>query len=122
APREPARVDERRRRPRLLRRAHHRVLRRPLRLGGGLVLRDAVRRRPGQALARDRHDRLRRGNRRRRAGLHAARERDRRRRAVPQARAQPAARGDVPGDRAGRRRGAHRLHRLDRRADRGGRM
>ena len=64
----------------------------------------AVRRRPGQALARRRDDRLRRGRRRRRDRRDAARERDRRRRAVPQARPQPAARRDVPGRRAGRRR------------------
>ena len=46
----------------------------------------------------------------------AARQRDRRHRAVPQARAQPAAGGDVPGDRAGGRAGADRLHRPRRRA------
>ena len=55
-------------------------------------VRDAVRRRPGQALARRRHDRLRRRGRRRRGRRDAARQRDRRRRALPQARAQPAAR------------------------------
>ena len=44
-----------------------------------------------------------------------ARQRDRRRRALPQARPQPAADRDVPRGRARRRRGAHRLHRLGRR-------
>ena len=48
--------------------------------------RHAVRRRPGQALAGRRHDRLRRRRRRRRAGGDAARQRDRRRRALSQAR------------------------------------
>ena len=46
----------------------------------------------------------------------AARQRHRRHRAVPQARAQPAAGRDVPGHRAGRHRGAHPLHRLRARA------
>ena len=50
--------------------------------------------------------------RRRGAGGDAARERDRRRRALPQAGPQPAADRDVPGRRARRRRGADRLHRL----------
>ena len=50
--------------------------------------------------------------RRRRARRDAARQRDRRRRALPQARPQPAARRDVPRDRARRRAGADRLHRL----------
>ena len=80
-------------------------------------VRHAVRRRPRQALARRRHDRLRRRGRRRRGRRDAARQRHRRRRALPQARPQPAARRDVPGHRARRRRGAHRLHRLGRRAD-----
>ena len=69
----------------------------------------------GEALARCRHDRLRRGRRRRGDRGDAARQRNRRHRALPQARAQPAADRDVPGDRPGRRRGAHRLHRLGRR-------
>ena len=84
----------------------------PLRLGRALRVRDALRRRPGQALARRRHDRLRRRGRRGGAGRGAARQRHRRRRALPQARPQPAADRDVPGGRAGRRRGADRLHRL----------
>ena len=42
-----------------MRRAHAQLLRPPLRLGRGVAVRDAVRRRPGQALARGRHDRLR---------------------------------------------------------------
>ena len=46
----------------------------------------------------------------------AARQRDRRHRALPQARPQPAADRDVPRGRPGRRRGAHRLHRPRRRA------
>ena len=51
------------------------------------------------------------------AGEGAARQRNRRHRALPQAGPQPAAGRDVPGDRPGRRRSAHRLHRLrDRRA------
>ena len=50
---------------------------------------------------------------------HAARQRDRRRRALPQAGAQPAAHRHVPRRRAGRRAGAHGVHRLGRREDRG---
>ena len=50
--------------------------------------------------------------RRRRGREDPARQRHRRHRALPQARPQPAARRDVPGHRPGRRRGAHRLHRL----------
>ena len=46
----------------------------------------------------------------------AACQRDRRHRALPQARPQPAADRDVPRDRPLRRRGPHRLHRLRRRA------
>ena len=57
--------------------------------------------------------------RRRRGRRHdAARQRHRRHRALPQARPQPAADRHVPGGRAGRRAGADRLHRLDRREDR----
>ena len=56
----PDRVDARQRRPRLVRRAHHRLLRPPLRLGRGQRVRHALRRRPRQALAGRRHDRLRR--------------------------------------------------------------
>ena len=81
-----------------------------------------VRRRPGQALAGRRHDRLRRHGRRRRPRRDAARQRHRRRRALPQARPQPAARRDVPRGRARRRRGADRLHRLGRRERRGSRQ
>ena len=81
--------------------------------------RHALRRRPGQALAGRRHDRLRRLGRRRRARRDPARQRHRRRRALPQARPQPAAGRDVPRGRARRRRGADRLHRLGRR-ERGG--
>ena len=74
--------------------------------------RDAVRHRSRQALAGRRHDRLRRRRRRRRGRGDAAGQRHRRRRALPQARPQPAARGDVPGHPTRRRRGAHRVHRL----------
>ena len=52
---------------------------------------DAVRRRPGAALAGRRHDRLRRRRRRRRGRGGAARQRHRGHRALPQARPQPAA-------------------------------
>ena len=95
--------------------AHQRVLGAPVRAG--------PRRRAfatpfvadhGQALARRRHDRLRRRGRRGRGRGHAAGQRDRRHRAVPQARAQPAAHRHVPGDRARRRQGADRVHRLRR--------
>ncbi len=84
-------------------------------LGRGDRLRDPVRRRRGEALLRRRHDRLRRLDRRRGDRQGAARQRDRRHRAVPQARPQPVADRDVPGGRARRRRGAHQLHRLGRR-------
>ena len=80
----------------------------PVRLGRGQRRRDAVRRRPGAALAGRRHDRLRRRDRRRRRRQDAARQRDRRHRAVPQARPQPAARRDVPRGRPGRRARADR--------------
>ena len=113
--RRPARVDERQRRPGLVRAAHHRVLARSSTAGPRRrAFADAVRRRPGQALARRRHDRLRRRRRRRRGRRDAARQRHRRHRALPQARPQPAAHRHVPGDRARRRRGAHRVHRLRR--------
>ena len=100
-------------RARLVRRALRGVVRPPLRLGRA---RASSRRRssPIRPSARsvvgtiDFDD----GGRRRRARRDPARERDRRRRAVPQARPQPAADRDVPGDRPGRRRGADRLHRL----------
>ncbi len=62
-------LDERQRRPGLVRRAHHRVLRRALRMGRAVRLRHAVRHGRRQALARRRHDRLRRHGRRRRASL-----------------------------------------------------
>ncbi len=97
------------------------------------VVRDPLRRRPGQALERHRHHRPRRRDRRDRRGEGVARQRDRRHRAVPQARPQPAADRDVPVRRPRRRRQAHRLHRprrgappglrprsaADRRAERG---
>ena len=61
AARRPGRVDARRRRASMVRRALPRLVRAPLRLGRGERVRDAVRRRSGQALARRRHDRLRGG-------------------------------------------------------------
>ena len=109
-------LDESPGRAGLLRRAHERLGGVPLRVGRGVGLRDAVRHRSGQALARRRHDRPGRRDRRRPGGRHPARERRRRRRALPQARPQPAARRDVPGDRAGGRPGADRVRRLGRRA------
>ena len=55
-------------------------------------------------------------DRRRRRRRDPAGQRDRRHRALPQAGPQPAAHRDVPRDRPVRRRGAHRVHRLRRRA------
>ena len=66
---------------------------------------------PAKPLAGRRHDRLRRRRRRGRGRDDAAGERDRRRRAVPQARPQPAAGRHVPGGRHRRRAGADGLHR-----------
>ena len=57
--------------------------------------------RPGEPLAGRRHDRLRRGDRRRGHRRDAARERHRRHRALPQARPQPAADRHVPCGRDG---------------------
>ncbi len=96
--------------------ADQRVVVAPVRLGGGLGVRHPVRHRPGQALARGRHHRLRRQRGRRRRCRHVACERHRRHRALSQARSQPTARRHVPRDRPRRRAGAHRLHRLGRRA------
>ena len=73
-----------------------RLLRSPLRLGRGVGFRLALRRRPREALAGGRHDRLRRRRRCRRDRRHPARQRHRRYRALPQARTQPAADRDVP--------------------------
>ena len=115
AARRPARVDARLGRARVVRRALARPRRRTSTAGPRRAeLRDPVRRRSREALGGRRDDRLRRRDRRRGDRGDPARERDRRHRALPQARAQPAADRDVPGDRARRRRGAHRLHRLDR--------
>ena len=72
-----------------------------LRLGRGERVRRPLRRRPGEALAGRRHDRLRRFRRRRGDRRDAARQRHRRHRALPQAGAQPAADRHVPGGRAG---------------------
>jgi phosphoserine aminotransferase len=72
----------------------------------------SVRRRRGAPLAGRRHDRLRRRDRRGPDREGAACERRRRHRAVPQARAQPAARRDVHRGRAERRAPAHRVDRL----------
>ena len=78
---------------------------------------DAVRRRPGQAVGRRRHDRPRPDRIDADTCLRrAARQRHRRHRQLPQARPQPAAHRHVPGDRAGRRRRPHRVHRPCRRA------
>ena len=87
-----------------------------LHLGREVGVRDAVRHRPGAALRGRRHHRLRRRASTPRAVAKVLRsQRDRRHRALPQARPQPAADRDVPGGRPGRRRGADRLHRPRRR-------
>ena len=63
------------------------------------------------------HDRLRRRRSKRNGAVGgAAGQRDRGHRLLPQARPQPAADRHVPGRGPGRRAGAHRLHRLRRRA------
>ena len=72
--------------------------------------------RPGAALLRRRHDRLRRLGRRRGDRQDAAGQRRRRHRALPQARPQPAAGRHVPRRRPRRRQRADRLHRLRGRA------
>src|SRR5205807_9362274 len=64
-----------------------------------------------------RDDRLRRRGRRGRARGDAAGQRDRGRRALPQARPKPAAGRDVPCGRDGRRAGPHSVHRLGARED-----
>ena len=112
-----ARLDARARRTRVVRGPHARILRAPVWLGGALRSRHPIRVRSAAALARGRDGRFRRVGRRRGARRHAARERDRRRRALPQARTQPAARRDVPLDRARRRARADGLHRLGAGAD-----
>ena len=102
-----ARLDRRQRRPAVGGRPHARIVAGALRLGRGIRLRDAIRRRPGRSLARGRDDRLRRDRRRGRGRQEPARQRDRRHRAVPQARTQPAAGRDVRLDRTGGRPPAH---------------
>ena len=79
-----------------------------VRLGREIAVRGPVRGRPGAAVAGRRHDRLRRPGGRGRGREGAACERHRRHRAVPQARAQPAAHRHVPGGGPGRRGGADR--------------
>src|SRR4051812_4824629 len=74
--------------------------------------RDAVRHRSRLSEPRHRHDRLRRHGGRRRLGSRAARQRHRRRRAVPQARPQSAANRAVSGDRARRPAPPHPRDRL----------
>ena len=111
--RRPGRVDARQRRPRLVRGAHPARPRATSTAGprrsdfASPFVAD-----PAQAVAGRRHDRLRGLGRRRRAGRDPARQRHRRRRALPQAGPQPAADRHVPGGRARRRRSADRLHRL----------
>ena len=112
-----ARLDERPGRPQGHGRAHHRSPRTTL---YGWAERDVVR---DPYVADPAHRSLVIGtidfdeaHRRRRDRRDPARQRHRRHRALPQARPQPAADRDVPGDRPRRRRGAHRLHRLGGRA------
>ena len=64
AARRAAALDARGRRPDVVRRPHPRHLAAPVRLGRAAPARDAVRGRPGEALAGRRHDRLRRRGRR----------------------------------------------------------
>ena len=113
--RQPGRVAQRPGRPRLGHRAHQGLLRPPLRLGRGQRLRHPLRHRPREPVAGRRDDRLRRRDRRLCDREDVARQRCRRRRAVPQARPQPAARGLLPGGRARRRQQADRLRRARRR-------
>ena len=116
AARRPGRVDARQRRPGLVRVAHAPVVRAPLRLGAGQHLRDAVRGRRGQALAR---------GRRPSTSQPRSTPPPSRRRCAPtgSSTSSPTASSDatscawaVPGDRARRRAGADGLHRLGRRA------
>ena len=80
---------------------HPRVVAGAVRLGRGIRVRHAVRRRPRRPIPGRRDDRLRRLGRCGRRRGEPARQRHRRHRAVPQARPQPAARRDVRLDRAG---------------------
>ncbi|VXC14073.1 hypothetical protein NOCARDAX2BIS_460005 [Nocardioides sp. AX2bis] len=92
-------------------RADDAVVVRAVRLGGGVVVRHPVRHRPGPPLAGGRHGRPGRVGGRG-AGLgRAAGPRRGGHRAVPQARPQPAARGDVPRRRPRGRRRPDPLHR-----------
>ena len=72
----------------------------PLRLGRVDRLRRPVRGQAGRTLPRRRDHRFRGDGRCRAGGQGAAGERDRRHRALPEARAQPATYSDVPGHRA----------------------
>ncbi|MCU0280063.1 MAG: phosphoserine transaminase [Candidatus Nanopelagicales bacterium] len=92
--------------------AHGRECCDPLRLGTAHGVHIAVCRGPCAALGGDRHHRLRRRGRRGRGRQDSASQRHRGRRAVPQAGAQPIARGHVPGDRPLRCRRADGQHRL----------
>ena len=113
--RAPDRVDERERRARVDLGAVRGVGRGAVRLGRSATVGDAVRQGPGLPQPGHRHHRLRSAGRRRRDRGDAARQRHRRRRAVPQARPQPTAHRAVPGDRDRRRRDPHARHRPHRR-------
>ena len=78
-----ARLDERQRRAGRHGAAHHRLLGRVVRLGGAHVVHDSLRRGPEPPLPGDRHHRLRRRRRRGAGREGAARQRDRRHRALP---------------------------------------
>ncbi|OEI67497.1 hypothetical protein Cus16_2938 [Curtobacterium sp. ER1/6] len=106
AARRPGRLDQRVRRPGMGGHPDADVVLHPVRLGRGLRLRDAVRDGPRSPVAGRRDHRPRRLDRRQGRGRDAPRERDRRHRAVPEARPQPAPGRDLHGDRPGRRREA----------------
>ena len=93
-------------------RADRRQLLAAVRVGRAHGVHDAVRGRPGAALAGGRHRRPGRGDQRGQGLGGAAGERDRRHRRLPQARPQPAADRDVPGGGAGGHRQADGEHRL----------
>ena len=93
----PDRMAAGRGRPGVRRLAEPRLVGAPVRMGGGFGRCKPVRHRSGEAIARGGDDRLRRGDRRRRAGEHPACERHRRHGAVPEAGPQPVADRHVPG-------------------------